>query len=120
MAKHKEAPLEFVLDIVRHQLPEKHEDFLMHQLESIQLCQLPQSPTMGLSKPGYMHSLSGGQMQTIMKIGLLELDSGSNVSLTLTEDSFVTVYVETAEDIPVALHIKETGGVRGATALSSD
>jgi len=55
-----------------------------------------------------------------MKIGLLELDSGSNVSLTLTEDSFVTVYVETAEDIPVALHIKETGGVRGATALSSD
>jgi len=62
MAKHKEAPLEFVLDIVRHQLPEKHEDFLMHQLESIQLCQLPQSPTMGLSKPGYMHSLSGGQM----------------------------------------------------------
>ena len=75
---------------------------------------------MGLSKPGYMHSLSGGQMQTIMKIGLLELDSGSNVSLTLTEDSFVTVYVETSEDIPVALHIKETGGVRGATALSSD
>lgn len=30
MAQNKEAPLEFVLDIVRHQLPDKHEDFLMH------------------------------------------------------------------------------------------
>ena len=120
MAKYKEAPLEFVLDVVRHQIHDNHEDFLAHQLEAIQLCQLPQHPINGLSKPGYVHPLSGGHMQHVFKIGVLELDSGSNTSLTLHEDALVTVYVETAEDIPVALHIKETGGVRAATALSED
>lgn len=59
-------------------------------------------------------------MQQVLNIGVLELDSGSTTIFTLTEDSFVSVYVETAEDIPVALEIIETGGVRKAIALSSD
>ena len=60
MAKYKEAPLEFVLDVVRHQIHDSHEEYLTSQLEAIQLCQLPQHPTLGLSKPGYVHPLSGG------------------------------------------------------------
>ena len=32
----------------------------------------------------------------------------------------MTVYVETTPDIPVALEITETGGVRKAIALSTD
>ena len=32
----------------------------------------------------------------------------------------MTVYIEAAEDIPVALQISETGGVRKAIALSTD
>ena len=33
----RQAPLEFVLDVVRHQVPEGT-DFLVHQLEALQLC----------------------------------------------------------------------------------
>jgi len=54
----RQAPLEFVLDVVRHQVPESHE-YLTQQLETIQLCQLPHSPESGLSKAGYIHPLSG-------------------------------------------------------------
>ena len=105
--------------MVRHQVPEGT-DFLVHQLEALQLCQLPQLPSQGLSKPGFMHPLSGGATQAILKPGIVELDSGSATSFTLVEDSLVTVYVEAPEDIPVALQIQETGGVRKALALSTD
>jgi hypothetical protein len=73
------------------------------QLEAMQLCQLPAFPSMGLSKPGYIHSLSGYSTQTILRVGVQELDSGSATSFTLTEDSFISVYVEAAEDIPIAV-----------------
>ena len=55
-----------------------------------------------------------------MNIGVIELDSGSSISFSIQEDSFITVYIEAAEDIPVALEISETGGVRKAIALSTD
>lgn len=71
----------------------------------MQLCQLPAFPDMGLSRPGYIHALSGFQTQTILRVGVMELDSGSSTPFTLQEDSFVTVYVEAAEDIPIALQI---------------
>ena len=58
----RQAPLEFVLDVVRHQIPE-HEDFITTQLEAMQLCQLPAFPNMGISKPGYIHPLSGYSTQ---------------------------------------------------------
>ena len=113
------APLEFVLDVMRHQIPD-HEDFLDSSLEAMQLCQLPQFPSMGLSKPGFIHPLSGYSAQSILKVGVQELDSGSATTFTLVEDSLVTVYVEAAEDIPLALQIQETGGVRKVLALSTD
>ena len=104
---------------MRHQIPE-HEDFLESQLEAMQLCQLPMFPNMGLSKPGYIHPLSGQSTQSILRVGVQELDSGSSTSFTLVEDSLVTVYVEAAEDIPIAVQIQETGGVRKAVALSTN
>lgn len=73
-----------------------------------------------MSKAGYIHPLSGNQLQTVMNIGVIELDSGSLISFSIQEDSFITVYIEAAEDIPVALEISETGGVRKAIALSTD
>ena len=84
------------------------------------MCQLPHTPENGLSRPGYLHPLSGHTMQSIFTVGVLELDSGSTITFTVPEDSFISVYVETAEDIPVALEIAETGGVRKAIALSMD
>lgn len=89
-------------------------------METMQLCQLPQLPINGISKPGYIHTLSGKQMQTSLTIGVLELDSGSHTALTLDEESLVTVYIETSEYIPVALEISETGGMRTAVAVSMD
>ena len=77
-------------------------------------------PEVGLSTPGYVHPLSGNQMQTIFDVHVLQLDSGSNTHFTLTEDSLVTVYIETPFDIPVALTISETGGLRKSVALSTD
>lgn len=65
----RQAPLEFVLDAVRHQIPE-HEEFITTQLEALQLCQLPEFPSMGLSKPGYIHPLSGYSTQSILKVGV--------------------------------------------------
>lgn len=50
----------------------------------------------------------------------MELDSGSATYFTLIEDSFMTVYVEAAEDIPIAVQVSETGGVRKAHALSTN
>ena len=102
----RQAPLEFVLDVVRHQIPEAHE-FMDSQLEAMQLCQLPQLPIQGFNRPGYLHPINGNIMQSMLKIGIQELDSGSSTHFTLTEDSLVTVYVEAAEDIPVALQIQE-------------
>jgi len=77
-------------------------------------------PDQGLSTPGYVHPLSGLSMQTILDVGIMTLDSGSHTHFTLVEDSLVTVYVETPEDIPVALSISETGGMRKSVALSTD
>ena len=73
-----------------------------------------------MSKPGYLHALNGQQMQEILYIGMIALDSGSHTSLTITENSIVTVYIETDEATPVALYIEETGGMRKAIALSTD
>ena len=75
---------------------------------------------MGFSKPGYLHALNGQQMQEILYIGVLELDSGSHTSMTIEGPSLVTVYVETDPDTPVALTIEETGGMRKSVGLSAD
>ena len=50
----------------------------------------------------------------------MALDSGTSNTLTLEEDSLVIIYAETPEDVPVAIQLKETGGVRKAMALSTD
>ena len=55
-----------------------------------------------------------------MKVGVQELDSGSATNFVLTEDSFLTVYVEAAEDFPIAVQVQETGGIRKALALSTN
>ena len=77
-------------------------------------------PTNGISKPGYLHTLNGHSMQEILYIGVIELDSGSHTSLTITEESLVTVYIETDEETPVSLTIEETGGMRSVVGLSAD
>ena len=116
----RNAPLAFVLDVVVHTMPEG-DDFLTKTAESIQLCQLPVMPEQGLSVPGYLHPLNGYTMHgTIFDVGVLALDSGVNTVFHLTEDSLVTAYVETPADIPVALTISETGGLRKSVALSTD
>ena len=38
----------------------------------------------------------------------------------MQEPSLITVYVESPEDIPLALEIQETGGIRKAQALTTD
>lgn len=119
MGGERQAPLEFMLDVIRHQVAVEGK-YTDHFMEAMQLCTVPQSPPEGLSKPGYIHPLSGNAMNDILKIGILELDSGSMTTFTLEEDSQVTVYVETSEDIPVALEITETGGIRKAVGLSAD
>lgn len=105
---------------MRHTVPKEDEDYLVHQLEAMQLCQLPPFPQNGMSKPGYLHALNGQSMQEILYIGVIELDSGSHTSLTITENSIATIYIETDPSTPVALYIEETGGLRKATALSTD
>lgn len=52
------APLRFVLDAVRHQIPEHH-DFMARQLEHLQLCSLPTLHFTSLTSPGFVHALSG-------------------------------------------------------------
>lgn len=69
------------------------------------MCPMPEFPTGGLTKPGYVHSLSGGQVNTILQVGVLKLDSGTTTSFTISEDSQVNVYIETSFDIPVALQV---------------
>lgn len=59
-------------------------------------------------------------MQTVMKFSLLELDSGATLPFTIPENSIVTAYIEASEDIPLALAISETGGIKKEVALSSD
>lgn len=51
---------------------------------------------------------------------MLELDSGSNLPFTITEDSMVIAYVETPDDVEVGLSIQSTGGQSKIVAISSD
>ena len=58
---------------------------------------------MGMTKPGYLHALSGNSINQILDVGIHLLDSGSSTAFTISEDSMITAYVETPIDIPVAL-----------------
>ena len=55
-----------------------------------------------------------------MQFKLLELDSGAEISLKVTDYSLITAYIEVDPNIDVTLAIKETGGLRKVVALSSD
>ena len=55
-----------------------------------------------------------------MKFSLLELDSGATLPFTIPENSVMTAYIEASDDIPLALAISETGGIKKSVALSSD
>lgn len=55
-----------------------------------------------------------------MLINLLELDSGATLPLTIKETSLLTAYIEVPNHIEVVLSIKETGGLRKLSALSTD
>lgn len=86
----------------------------------MELCPLPDSPQGGLNKIGYVHSLSGNNMQSIMQFKMIELDSGVHLPLKVTEPSLVNAYIEVPSNIQVSQGIKETGGLRKVVALSSD
>lgn len=59
-------------------------------------------------------------MQSNMLINLLELDSGATLPLKIKETSLLTAYIEVPNHIEVVLSIKETGGLRKVSALSTD
>ena len=61
-------------------------------LEAFQLCPLPDRLS-GLNKIGFLHSLSGNNMQSIMQLKLLDLDSGSLIPLTIKDVSLITAYI---------------------------
>jgi hypothetical protein len=51
---------------------------------------------------------------------MIELDSGSTIPLTIKETSIVNAYIELPRHIKVVLVIKETGGLRQVSGLSSE
>jgi hypothetical protein len=73
-----------------------------------------------LNTVGNLHSLSGEIVDTYIPAAIRALDSGSRMNFKLDSPSFVTVYVETPEDVPVALSIESEGGIEKSIALSSD
>jgi anti-sigma28 factor (negative regulator of flagellin synthesis) len=73
-----------------------------------------------LNTVGNLHPLSGESIDTYIPAAIRSLDSGSRMIFELKQKSFVTAYVETPEDVPVALSIESEGGIEKQVALSSD
>lgn len=110
--------MSFSLDVVRT-IESGGNDWQKEFYSAIQHCPLYRSPD-SLLQVGYLHPLSGNTLQTHLALSMLELDSGSNLPFTITEDSMVIVYVETPDDVEVALSIQSTGGKSKIVAISSD
>ena len=64
-----------------------------------------------LNGVGNLHPLSGEIIDTYIPAPIRALDSGSRMVLKLDQTSFVTAYIETPEDVPVALSIESEGGI---------
>jgi len=45
------------------------------------MCPLPELPSGGLNRIGYIHELSGNSMTTDFKLNILSIGSGNNLSL---------------------------------------
>lgn len=86
----------------------------------MELCPLPDSPQTGLNKIGYVHPLSGNNMQANMLFKIMELDTGATLPLKLAEPSMVNAYMEVPSNIEVVLSITETGNIGKIVALSSE
>lgn len=106
-----------MLDVLRlQQSVTEHTEFV----EAMEMCPLPDSPSSGLNRIGYVHALSGNNMQSNMQFKLVELDSITTIPLKLKESALVHAYVEVPSQMQVALTIKETGGLRTVTGRSVD
>jgi hypothetical protein len=57
----EQAPIEFLIDVLRNQVPEQQE-YMDHYLEVMMVCSVPQTPSNGLTQAGYVHPLGGHQM----------------------------------------------------------
>ena len=88
--------MQFVLDVMRLQQSQSEE---REFLDAMELCPLPDSPQMGLNRVGYVHPLSGNNMQANMLFKMIELDSGASLPLKLTEPALVQAYIEVPSDI---------------------
>lgn len=94
-------------------------DIATSTMEALQLCPTPSMPT-HLNTVGNLHPLSGDIIDTYIPASIRSLDSGSRIIFKLDSAALVTAYVETPEDVPVALSIENEGGVEKSVALSSD
>lgn len=106
-----------MLDVVRLQISATVKDEF---IEAMQLCPLPDSPQATLNKIGYVHPLSGNNMQSTMQFKIMELDSGVHLPLRVNEPALMNAYIEVPKNVHVTLGVKETGGLRKVVALSSD
>ena len=59
------APIEFLLDVMRQQVP-NDEEYMDHYLEAMMVCSVPESPKNGLTQAGYIHPLGGYQIATVL------------------------------------------------------
>lgn len=113
----KGAPITFSLDVMRLQSSiSDNREFI----EAMELCPLPDSPSGGFNRIGYLHTLSGASMQSNMLFKIIELDSGKSISFKVDDTSLVNAYIEVPSDFEVALSIREAGGLKKVMALSSD
>jgi len=94
-------------------------DIATSTMEALQLCPTPSMPT-HLNTVGNLHPLSGDIIDTYIPASIRSLDSGSRIIFKLDSAALVTAYVETPEDVPVALSIENEGGIEKSVALSSD
>ena len=56
-----QAPIEFLLDVIRQQVP-NDEEYMDHYLEAMMVCSVPEAPKNGLTQAGYIHPLGGYQL----------------------------------------------------------
>ena len=54
----QQAPIDFVIDVMRSQVPEEQE-YMDHYLEAMMVCSVPHTPSAGLTQAGYIHPLGG-------------------------------------------------------------